>query len=552
MKLDELIEEKRLTLDITPLVDVVFLLVLFFAVTSSFIQPDQLQELKQKLAAMVTENQQIQNDRSENQTEIGRLQLQISQERAELSRQQQKARELTLQMAAVTADMSRLDDEKNKLTMQLGQQGQAARKTEKNLQTTIETQIERIRILDLDLQKARATVRSGQIVQSQMAAQLEARHRTLDERDARIRQLEKALQDARMAVAALETDKTGILNRQKEHDQATREQQAQLNLTLSRHTDRIRQLEADLAARTDDNTRLRTRNEAIQAELGQQRQTSLANNRRLLDLQRINASQAANIQEYEIQIQNLNQLVDHQSQKLQAIEQQTQNYRQMIVKQQQAMGEVNTKMKRVMAENEKLFRLASTREEALNEQIKEFQQLKQKTVALEARNQQHKKMLQVERQQMDRLLQVQQNINTDLGEVLKAHNIGVHRKQDRIVLELSDKIIFDAGSETVKPEGLQVLQKMGAILQSSAQDMRIQVAGHTDNVPVRPGAKFHSNWELSAQRAVNVVLFLQKQVGIAPGRLAAAGYGQHLPIATNDTPEGRALNRRIEIVLQPQ
>jgi chemotaxis protein MotB len=81
----------------------------------------------------------------------------------------------------------------------------------------------------------------------------------------------------------------------------------------------------------------------------------------------------------------------------------------------------------------------------------------------------------------------------------------------------------------------------------NVQGKVIRVEGHTDNVPAS-GSAFASNWELSSARALAVVRFLQEQ-GVDPTKLAAAGYGEFQPIGSNDTPEGRSLNRRIEIVL---
>ena len=100
----------------------------------------------------------------------------------------------------------------------------------------------------------------------------------------------------------------------------------------------------------------------------------------------------------------------------------------------------------------------------------------------------------------------------------------------------------------MKPDGKAALTKVAQVL-STVGDRDFLVAGHTDNVPIRT-AMFPSNWELSTRRAVEVVHILVAQ-GMSPKVLAAAGYGEFDPVAANDTPEHRAQNRRIEIVLQP-
>jgi chemotaxis protein MotB len=109
-------------------------------------------------------------------------------------------------------------------------------------------------------------------------------------------------------------------------------------------------------------------------------------------------------------------------------------------------------------------------------------------------------------------------------------------------------VLFDSGQTTVKPSGRQALTQVASILRSIS-DRHFQVAGDTDNVPISSAA-FPSNWELSTRRAVEVVHFLIEQ-GMKPELLSAAGYGEFDPVASNDSPEGRKKNRRIEISLQP-
>lgn len=118
----------------------------------------------------------------------------------------------------------------------------------------------------------------------------------------------------------------------------------------------------------------------------------------------------------------------------------------------------------------------------------------------------------------------------------------------RMVVELSENILFDSGKSELKKEGTAALQEVAGVL-ASIPDREFQIAGHTDNVPIK-SAKFPSNWELSTARAVTVARSLAAQ-GVPANRLSAAGYAESQPVASNDTPEGRAQNRRIEIVLMP-
>jgi chemotaxis protein MotB len=137
------------------------------------------------------------------------------------------------------------------------------------------------------------------------------------------------------------------------------------------------------------------------------------------------------------------------------------------------------------------------------------------------------------------------------GEIAEGQ-VKITRLRDRLTVNLVDRILFESGSTVINPRGQQVLRKVAEVLRPIA-DKRVQIEGHTDNVPIAAGlaARFPSNWELSVVRATVVARFLQDQGGLDPARLVATGYGQYRPLAPNDTPEGRAQNRRIEIVLVP-
>lgn len=134
------------------------------------------------------------------------------------------------------------------------------------------------------------------------------------------------------------------------------------------------------------------------------------------------------------------------------------------------------------------------------------------------------------------------------GEISKGE-VTISELKGKLTVNMVEAILFDSGKAVVKPEGLKVLQKVVDILKG-VKDKMIRIEGHTDNVPIHT-AQFPSNWELSAARAINVARFLQQQ-GIDPTLLAAVAYGEYKPVAENDTKEGRAKNRRIEIILVPK
>ncbi len=130
--------------------------------------------------------------------------------------------------------------------------------------------------------------------------------------------------------------------------------------------------------------------------------------------------------------------------------------------------------------------------------------------------------------------------------------IAITELKGKLTMDVVDKILFDSGQTEIRPAGLSVLKRVVEILMT-VTDKVIRVEGHTDSVPIGGALakKYPTNWELSAARALNVTRFLEKE-GIDPALLSAVAFGEHQPIAENETPEGRARNRRIAIILLPR
>jgi len=122
----------------------------------------------------------------------------------------------------------------------------------------------------------------------------------------------------------------------------------------------------------------------------------------------------------------------------------------------------------------------------------------------------------------------------------------------KLTVNMVDAVLFDSGKAEVKAGGQAILQKIISILKD-VKDKSIRIEGHTDNVPIigMLAKKYPTNRELSAARAINVTRYLQEQ-GIDPANLSAIAFGEYKPVASNDTPEGKAKNRRIEIILVPK
>ncbi|NLN16002.1 MAG: OmpA family protein [Firmicutes bacterium] len=118
-----------------------------------------------------------------------------------------------------------------------------------------------------------------------------------------------------------------------------------------------------------------------------------------------------------------------------------------------------------------------------------------------------------------------------------------------IVIRFADRVLFELGKANLTEEAKVVLSRIGGLLARLPNHVRVE--GHTDNLPIRT-AMFPSNWELSTARATSVIRYLIENCGLKPSMLSAAGYGEYRPIQSNNTDEGRAANRRVDIVILRQ
>jgi len=141
---------------------------------------------------------------------------------------------------------------------------------------------------------------------------------------------------------------------------------------------------------------------------------------------------------------------------------------------------------------------------------------------------------------------LQEQLAEQLSGEIALHSVAIHREEDGLVLSLKEFGFFESGSAEIRLEALPVLDRIASLL--AIRTYRLRVEGHTDNVPVR-GAKVGSNWELSSNRAAALVRMLIDRYGFVPERLSAAGFAEYHPVAPNTTKEGRAQNRRVDVVI---
>lgn len=160
-------------------------------------------------------------------------------------------------------------------------------------------------------------------------------------------------------------------------------------------------------------------------------------------------------------------------------------------------------------------------------------------------------------QEMQQIIARQDSITKRLNTILRNALLGFNSDElsveiinGKVYVSMSDKLLFKSGSSAVEAKGKEALKLLGEVLDKNV-DIDILVEGHTDNVPIRTPI-YKDNWDLSVARATSIVRILSDDYKIAPTRLTASGKGEYFPKADNETPEGRAKNRRTEIILSPK
>jgi chemotaxis protein MotB len=190
------------------------------------------------------------------------------------------------------------------------------------------------------------------------------------------------------------------------------------------------------------------------------------------------------------------------------------------------LGELDVSLKKSKADNDRLAADLKTREAKLTELTQALAD-KDKSVA---------------------------DLKARVSKALLSFNssdLQVKLKDGKVYVSLSEQLLFKSGSAKVDPKGQEALKKLATVLQEQ-KDVNVVVEGHTDNVPILKGtAGLSDNWDLSALRATEIARLLATN-GVSAERVTASGRGQYVPIAPNDTPANKALNRRTEIILTPK
>jgi chemotaxis protein MotB len=213
---------------------------------------------------------------------------------------------------------------------------------------------------------------------------------------------------------------------------------------------------------------------------------------------------------------------------------------------------VKKDLAKVTGDRDNLSRVLQAKTDDLSKNVAES---RQKIADLEAENTKLKESLaelKAKSQEAEKESSTYKDLVKEMKGEIAQGQITITELKGKLTMDVVDKILFDSGQAVVKKEGIDVLKRVVDILKN-VKDKNIRVEGHTDNVQIalKLTKVYPTNWELSAARAINVVKYLQQQ-GIDPKILSSTAFSEYQPLADNSTPEGRAKNRRIAIILLPK
>jgi len=153
--------------------------------------------------------------------------------------------------------------------------------------------------------------------------------------------------------------------------------------------------------------------------------------------------------------------------------------------------------------------------------------------------------------QLDQLQDIKLLLEQRLKQEIADKQVRLEMAEKGLVITFVAEVLFDSGKAKLRQEAHPILDKMARVLTENVPDMEIGIEGHTDSQAIKYSG-WKSNWELSSARAMGVLHYLVDKKGVDPARVSAIGYGQYRPVASNDTIEGRKLNRRVEVVILPK
>lgn len=209
-----------------------------------------------------------------------------------------------------------------------------------------------------------------------------------------------------------------------------------------------------------------------------------------------------------------------------------------IAKLKNNIADLNSRISSLNNQNNQLGQLSADQQSQLSKSQQELYTQQQRLQQLQA-------LLQQQRSQSE-------NLKNKMMEALKGFNsndLSVMQKNGKVYVSLSENLLFPSGSAVVNPKGIDALSKLAAVLNLNT-DVAVDIEGHTDSIPIR--GRYQDNWDLSTARADAIVRILVNTYRVDPVRVIASGHSYFDPVESNSTPEGRARNRRTEIILSPK
>ena len=205
---------------------------------------------------------------------------------------------------------------------------------------------------------------------------------------------------------------------------------------------------------------------------------------------------------------------------------------------QNSIKDLNAKIDSLNSQNNQLGQQSA-------EQQNQLSQSKETLAQQQARLKQLQDLLAKQKAQSDEL----KNKMTEALKGFNSSDLSVYQKNGKVYVRLSENLLFPSGSAVVNPKGVDALSKLAAVLNLNS-DVSVNIEGHTDSIPIR--GRFKDNWDLSTARANAIVRVLVNNYKVDPVRVVASGHSYYDPIDTNGTTQGRAQNRRTEIILSPK
>lgn len=199
---------------------------------------------------------------------------------------------------------------------------------------------------------------------------------------------------------------------------------------------------------------------------------------------------------------------------------------------------LNKKIASLSNQNSQLGQQTADQQNQLSQSQQELQKQQQRLQQLQA-------LLQQQRSQSEML----KNKMLDALKGFNSSDLSVIQKNGKVYVSLSENLLFPSGSAVINPKGVDALSKLAAVLNLNA-DVAVNIEGHTDSIPIR--GRYKDNWDLSTARSGAIVRILTETYRVDPTRVIASGHSFYDPIESNSTPEGRARNRRTEIILSPK